>query len=253
MNDKPLVAYYRVSTAQQKRSGLGLLAQRESVRLYIEANPGRLIAELTEIESGRNANRPKLAEALWLCRVHDAKLVVARLDRLARNVALVSRLMETSVDFVAADMPMANRFTLHIIAAVAEYESRLISQRIKAAYAVAIKQGRKFGGSRGVPAFSPAALRARAQAETERATTRALNFAPLLCALRDLGESVTGIARQLTLMEIETPRGRSQWTYEQVRRMFIYAGERLPRRHANYRSQAERRATMLRFPIVRLD
>jgi hypothetical protein len=89
--------------------------------------------------------------------------------------------------------------------------------------------------------------------ETDRATARALNFAPLLCALRDQGESLTGIARQLTLMEIETPRGRSQWTFEQVQRMFVYAGERLPKRHANYRSQAERRATMLRFPIVRLD
>jgi DNA invertase Pin-like site-specific DNA recombinase len=149
VNARPLVAYYRVSTQQQKRSALGLLAQQDAVRRYIEANPGNVIAELTEIESGRNSARPKLAEALCLCRVYDAKLVIARLDRLARNTALIAKLMETAVEFVAADFPLANRFTIHILAAVAEYEAKLISERTKAAMAAAKARGRKFGGIRG--------------------------------------------------------------------------------------------------------
>jgi len=255
MTGTPLVAYYRVSTEQQKRSGLGLLAQREAVRRYIEANPGRLIAEVTGIESGRNSNRPKLAEALWLCRLHDAKLVVARLDRLARNVALVSRLMETNVDFVAADMPLANRFTVHILASVAEYESRLISQRVRAAIAIAKERGRKFCGYRGEkpPTFSPAAQRARTKAERERAKARALDFAPLLCTLRDHGETIQGIARQLTLLGIETPKGRTNWSRGQVQGMFMYVGERLPKLRVSRRTEAERGAATLRFPIERFD
>jgi DNA invertase Pin-like site-specific DNA recombinase len=145
MNAKPIVAYYRVSTRQQERSGLGLLAQQDAIRRYVAANRCKVLAELTEVESGRNDGRPKLAEALWFCRVYDAKLVIARLDRLARSTAMIAGLMKSGVDFVAADMPLANRFTIHILAAVAEYEARLISQRTKAAFAAAKARGRKFG------------------------------------------------------------------------------------------------------------
>ena len=145
MSLRPLVVYYRVSTEQQKRSGLGLMAQHNAVRRYLEANPGTVVAELTEIESGRKDNRPVVKEALWLCRVYDARLIVARLDRLARSTAMIAGLMDSGVDFVAADMPLANRFTIHILAAVAEYEARLISERTKAAFAAAKARGRKFG------------------------------------------------------------------------------------------------------------
>ena len=145
MSDQPLVVYYRVSTEQQKRSGLGLLAQQDSVHRYIAASPGRVLAELTEIESGRSRDRPQLKEALRLCRIYSAKLIIARLDRLARSVAMIAGLLESDVDFVAADMPLANRFTIHILAAVAEYEARLISERTKAAFAAAKARGRKFG------------------------------------------------------------------------------------------------------------
>ncbi len=116
------VTYFRVSTQLQRRSGLGLDAQRKSVERFLAANPGRLIEELTEIESGKKNNRPKFERALWLCRVYDAKLVIARLDRLARNTAVIAKLIEEKVDFVAADMPLANRFAVHLLAAVAEYE-----------------------------------------------------------------------------------------------------------------------------------
>ena len=121
MRSRPVVAYYRVSTRQKNRSGLGLMAQYDAVHRYLSTYPGRLLAELTEVESGRKSGRPKLKEALWLCRVYRAKLVIARLDRLARSVALIADLVESDVDFVAVDIPLANRFTIHILAAVAEY------------------------------------------------------------------------------------------------------------------------------------
>ena len=148
MSDRPLVVYYRVSTEQQRRSGLGLLAQQDSARRYITANPGPVFAELTEIESGRSKDRPQLKEALRVCRVYNAKLIIARLDRLARSVSMIAGLLESDVDFIAADMPLANRFTIHILAAVAEYEARLISERTKAAFAAAKARGRKFGNPR---------------------------------------------------------------------------------------------------------
>jgi len=230
MTAQPLVAYYRVSTQQQKRSGLGLEAQRTAVRRYIDACPGDLIAEFTEIESGRKNDRPAIKQALWHCRVYGAKLVVARLDRLARNVALIANLMASGVDFVAADMPLANRFTLHIIAAVAEYEAVLISQRTRAAFAVAKALGRKFGNPRPeTQRLSPMAMRAKVRRAREKAKLQALQFAPLLRALRDAGETINGIAVQLTLMEIDTPRGGTKWGQARVRKMFERAGERKPK------------------------
>jgi DNA invertase Pin-like site-specific DNA recombinase len=183
MSKQPLVAYYRVSTRQQKRSGLGLEAQRFAVGRYVESCSGKLIAELTEVESGRRNDRPVIKEALWHCRVYGARLVVARLDRLARNTALIAGLMESGIDFVAADMPLANRFTLHIIAAVAEYEAHLISERTKAAFAVAKAQGRKFGSPRPGAGLSPTVIKARIRKQRERAKAHALEFAPLLCEL----------------------------------------------------------------------
>jgi DNA invertase Pin-like site-specific DNA recombinase len=115
------IAYYRVSTDKQGHNGLGLDAQRQSVATYC-AGRGTTIAEFTEIESGRKTERPQLAQALATYRQQRATLVIARLDRLARNVAFIANLMESGVDFVAVDMPEANRLTIHILAAVAEHE-----------------------------------------------------------------------------------------------------------------------------------
>jgi DNA invertase Pin-like site-specific DNA recombinase len=123
------VAYYRVSTDRQGRSGLGLEAQREAVRSYLDGGSWQLVEEVVEVESGKRNDRPKLGEALKLCRLHGATLIIAKLDRLARNVAFVSNLMESGVDFVAVDFPQANRLTVHILAAVAEHEAAMISQR----------------------------------------------------------------------------------------------------------------------------
>jgi len=188
------------------------MAQHDAVQRYVSTYPGRLLAELTEVESGRKSGRQKLKEALWLCRVYSAKLVIARLDRLARSVALIASLVESGVDFVAADMPLANRFTIHILAAVAEYEAQLISERGRAALAAAKARGRKFGNpDPRTHQFSAAARKAGVRATREKAKARALDYLPLFCELRDRGESIHGIALELTAMGVETPRRRMIW------------------------------------------
>src|SRR3984957_18916546 len=127
----PFVAYYRVSTDRQGRSGLGLEAQQAAVRAYLGASTP--IAEFTEVETGKRNDRPELERALALCRKRKARLVIAKLDRLSRNLAFIAALMDSGVEFVAVDNPHATRLTLHILAAVAEHERAMISERTKAA------------------------------------------------------------------------------------------------------------------------
>src|ERR1700722_18712806 len=127
----PFVAYYRVSTDRQGRSGLGLEAQQAAGPWYLGAAVP--IAEFTEVETGKRNDRPQLDQALALCRKRKARLVIAKLDRLSRNLAFIAALMDASVEFVAVDNPHATRLTLHILAAVAEHEREMIAQRTKAA------------------------------------------------------------------------------------------------------------------------
>ena len=137
------VIYYRVSTKKQGLSGLGLDAQKTIVENYIKDNT--VIAEFTEIETGKSANRPQLNKALLCCKENNATLIVAKLDRLARNLHFVTNLQAANIDFICCDMPTANRLTIHIIAAIAENEAQLISQRTKLALAEKKKQGIKLG------------------------------------------------------------------------------------------------------------
>jgi DNA invertase Pin-like site-specific DNA recombinase len=132
MKSNWFVAYYRVSTQRQGRSGLGLDAQRKAVKDRL-CGGGELISEYTEVESGGRNDRPRLAEALAACRLHRATLIIAKLDRLARNVAFVSNLMDAEVAFEAVDFLQANRLTIHILSAVAEHEARMISERTRPA------------------------------------------------------------------------------------------------------------------------
>src|SRR5438477_9726116 len=144
------VAYYRVSTARQGQSGLGLDAQRQAVCDYLAGQAGsQLIAEFTEIESGKRNNRPELEAALAMCKRAKATLVIAKLDRLARNLAFIANLMESGVDFLATDNPHATKLMVHMLAAFAEHEREQISARTKAALAAAKARGVRLGYPRG--------------------------------------------------------------------------------------------------------
>jgi DNA invertase Pin-like site-specific DNA recombinase len=143
INAMKFIAYYRVSTEKQGASGLGLEAQREAVLNYIK--PENVYREFTEVESGRKKDRPILLEALQVCKDMNATLVIAKLDRLARNVAFVSALLESGVKFVCCDMPTANELTIHIYSAIAQDEAKRISTRTKDALAIKKMQGYKLG------------------------------------------------------------------------------------------------------------
>jgi DNA invertase Pin-like site-specific DNA recombinase len=181
MAEGRFVSYLRVSTAQQGRSGLGLEAQRQAVASYLNGGHWQLITEVVEIESGKRSDRPKLEEALRLCRLHNATLVIAKLDRLSRDAHFLLGLEKAGVDFVAADMPSANRLTVGIMAMVADEERRMISKRTKDALAAAKARGQKLGGDRGnLPAV---ALQGRAISLAMRqakAKSRAADLLPIL-------------------------------------------------------------------------
>jgi DNA invertase Pin-like site-specific DNA recombinase len=214
------VAYYRVSTARQGRSGLGLEAQQAAVQEYLNGGRWRLIEEVTEIESGKRNDRPKLAHALAACRLHGATLIIAKIDRLARNVAFIANLMDAGVDFVAADMPQANRLTVHVLAAIAEHEAAAISARTKAALARARARGTKLGGDRGnLSRVAKAGARASGAARRETAAARARDLAVVVNDLRRGGRtSLREIAEGLNAREIGAPRG-GFWQAAQVARV----------------------------------
>jgi DNA invertase Pin-like site-specific DNA recombinase len=196
------IAYYRVSTDRQGASGLGLDAQRQAVAGFV--GTGRLVAEFTEIESGRrHTNRPQLLAALAECRKRRAVLLIARLDRLARNVAFISALMENGTDFIACDMPTATKLTIHILAAVAEHERETISKRTKAALAEAKRRGTILG--------NPRIEQARTRAAAAHAATRhAPEVAALMQGWREQQWTLRRIAGELNRLNIRPPRGR-QW------------------------------------------
>ena len=214
------VAYYRVSTEKQGRSGLGLEAQQAAVQAHVAGTPGRVVAEFIEVESGHKKDRPQLAAALAAARAHRAVLVIAKLDRLARNVHFVSGLMESGVEFVAADMPTVNRLTIHILAAVAEEEARMISARTKAALAAAKARGVRLGNPN-LLAGSPAQARAANAVKTGRAQVRAADVLPLIEQARRAGATtLQQLADALAARGVPTPSGRgARWRPVQVARV----------------------------------
>jgi DNA invertase Pin-like site-specific DNA recombinase len=206
------IAYYRVSTDRQGANGLGVAAQREAVARFIGA--GQLVAEYTEVESGKkHANRPQLLAALAECRKRRAVLLIARLDRLARNVAFIANLMESGVDFVAVDIPQATRLTIHILAAVAEHEREMISTRTKAALAEAKRRGTTLGN----PRLSEARALALA---THRARCPAPEVLQLMTDWKEQGKGLRQIARDLNRLHIRPPRGR-EWYATSVRNQLM--------------------------------
>jgi DNA invertase Pin-like site-specific DNA recombinase len=220
MSKPRFVAYYRVSTDKQGRSGLGLEAQRAAVLRHIHGDTSQLVAEVVEVESGKRNDRPKMAEALRLCRIHRATLIIAKLDRLARNVAFTSNLMESGVEFIACDFPQANRLTIHILAAVAEHEAVMISQRTKAALQAAKARGVKLGGHRGnLPAVANDGARASAARRTIAAKSRVADLAPIMLDIRAAGAStLRQIAAEMNARKIRTARG-GEWSAVQIKRV----------------------------------
>jgi DNA invertase Pin-like site-specific DNA recombinase len=219
------VAYYRVSTEKQGRSGLGLEAQRKAVDDYLNGGNWHIAAEVVEIESGKRNDRPKLAEALRLCRLHGAVLIIAKLDRLARNVAFISNLMESGVEFTAVDFPQANRLTVHILAAVAEHEREMISQRTKAALAAAKARGTRLGGDRGnLRAVGDRGRAISRAVRIQKAKARVNDLSPIIAEIRASGATSLGrIAKALNERGIHTPRG-AEWQPVQVKRVLERIG-----------------------------
>jgi DNA invertase Pin-like site-specific DNA recombinase len=219
MSEGKFVSYLRVSTARQGRSGLGLEAQRKAVDDFLNGGDWGVIKEFVEVETGKKADRPELMKAFQACRLFGAKLVIAKLDRLSRDAHFLLGLEKAGVDFVAADMPQANRLTVGIMAMVADEERRMISARTKAALAQAKKRGTKLGGYRGakITALIRQAARAAVKARTD---AREVDLAPVICELKSSGiTSLGGLARALTERGIATARGGSHWSAVQVARV----------------------------------
>lgn len=211
--DGRFVSYFRVSTARQGRSGLGLEAQREAVASYLNGGNWTVLGDFTEVESGRKSDRPELTKAMDLCRLTGATLVIAKLDRLARDAHFLLGLQKAGVDFIACDMPTANRLTIGIMALVAEEEARAISARTKAALAAAKVRGTVLGGWRGGPKVDGTL---GADAQRERANAFAAGVAPMLHTMQGEDLSLRQMAARLTEKGIKTPRGGA-WTAAAVR------------------------------------
>lgn len=230
-----LVAYYRVSTKAQGQSGLGLEAQRHAIEAHVKTTASTLGSEYTEIESGKVNTRPQLAAALAECRVSNRILVIAKLDRLARNVAFLSALMEGDVEFRALDLPGASKFHLHIMAAVAEQEAKAISDRTKAALQAAKARGVTLGR----PANLTDVSRRRAL-ESRRAAiaVRHQLIIPLIRAWRTSRWTLRRMAAELTRLAVQLPKGGTGWRPGQVARVMTVAGIRPRRRRVRTRPHA---------------
>jgi DNA invertase Pin-like site-specific DNA recombinase len=212
------VSYLRVSTGRQGRSGLGLDAQRKAVEDFLNGGSWELAKEYVEVESGKKTDRPVLADALKACRLYGAKLVIAKIDRLSRDAHFLLGLEKAGVDFVAADMPAANRLTVGIMAMVADEERRMISKRTKEALAAAKRRGVKLGGYRGAK-ITRKIREAGSAATAAIASARAADLAPIIAELQAAGAaSLRAIAVGLNERGIPTARGGA-WSATQVMRV----------------------------------
>ena len=230
------VSYLRVSTSKQGREGLGVEAQRTAVAAYLNGGAWTLVSEFVEVESGKRDDRPQLAAAMALCRVHGATLVIAKLDRLSRDAAFLMGLQKAGVRFVAADMPEANETMVGFMAFMAQAERKAISTRTKAALAEkkawyvrltdaqradmqAQGKATSMGGFRGY-VFSESDRHVGIETRRASASARSADLAPILADMRSKGvTSLNGLARALTEAGIPTARGAAVWSPSQVQRV----------------------------------
>lgn len=216
MANGKFIAYHRVSTQKQGASGLGLEAQKEAASRFLNGGEWELLAEFVEVETGKGADalvkRPQLKAALDACRKSGSTLVIAKLDRLARNVHFVSGLMESKVKFVACDMPEANELTIHIMAAFAEHEAKRISQRTKDALAIAKARGVALGTA------GAANLRPNVEARQKVADDFANKLRPLFEGMEARGLSQRQMVAELNSVGVPATRGGA-WALAQVQRV----------------------------------
>lgn len=211
------IAYYRVSTRKQGKSGLGLEAQRSAVLAHMQTQP---IADFTEVESGKDDDRPELTQALALARITGATLIVAKLDRLSRNAAFLNTLMDSKQDIVFADMPNADRLVIGIMAQLAQWEREQISKRTREALRAAKARGAVLGGKRTEKLCVSAVGRQRSIATRQaRAADRKADVLPYVEQAKAAGKtSLRDIAGYLNQLGITTPRGM-EWQAASVRRL----------------------------------
>lgn len=215
--DGDFIAYYRVSTSKQGDSGLGLEAQKEAVKRYLNGGTWKLLEEFTEIETGKGSNalsrRPHLREAMALCQKKGATLIIAKLDRLARNVHFVSGLIESKVNFVAADMPHANKVMLQMHSVMSEWERDQISIRTKAALQVKKEELAKVGKKLGNPN-----LKADNSKRHSAAVAFAENLRPTIESFRASGMTQRVMVEELNKLGVKTSRG-GEWSLIQLQRV----------------------------------
>lgn len=216
MQNSAYVAYYRVSTIKQGQSGLGLEAQQAAVTAFLGDRPATLLHTFTEQETGKGANalatRPQLRAALEACRKHRATLIIAKLDRLARNVHFVSGLLETGCDFVAADMPHANKVMIQMHAVMSEWERDQISARTKAALSAAKARGVVLGVT------GKANLKGNLEARQDAANAFAMRLGKTLAGFQASGMTQRQMTAELNNLGIKTARG-GEWSLAQLQRV----------------------------------
>ncbi len=224
MSPKPLqrryVTYYRVSTERQGRSGLGLDAQKAAVADFLRSTDGSVNAEFVEVQSGKDNNRPKLAEALKVCKLSRSTLLIAKLDRLSRNAAFLLTLQNAGVRFVACDMPDMNETVVGIMAVIAQSERKAISSRTKAALAAAKAKGVRLGNPHLKPG-SKATARAASEAAAQVAKVRAEELRDIVADARSKGcNTLQAVADHMNSLTFATPRG-GRWYPASVTRLLI--------------------------------
>ena len=211
------IAYLRVSTDKQGEQGHGISAQRLAIQNHLATNCGELLDEYVEVESGKKNDRPELQKAISRCKMSRATLIIAKLDRLSRNLAFIANLMDAGIDFVACDNPYANKLTIHILAAIAEHEREMISRRTREALAAAKAKGIKLGGYRGTTVTDKirqdALLARRAKSKEYSA-----NVIPMIQEHLGIGYSLNATARILNQQRIVTVRG-GKWTAKSISRI----------------------------------
>ncbi len=211
------IAYYRVSTKGQEQSGLGLEAQKRVVESYVK-NKGSILHEFTDIESGKNDTRKELAKAIILANQKGATLLIAKLDRLSRNLTFISSLMDSGVKFLCCDLPEANEFTIHIFAALAQQERKMISQRTKAALEAKKRRGAKLGAPHHLT-YEDRVKGGKVKHEVAMEKRSNKQAAKIILRLRKEGLTLAAIAAELNLDGYQTSMGKS-FTPMSVKRLF---------------------------------